>query len=300
MTNPPICDYEGSDYQNSFWETGGREYEDAVEAVALQRLMPSSGSRLLELGAGAGRNTTRYRGFQQVTLLDYSHSQLEQARDRLRQTQNPGNEYRFVAADIYQLPFVSGVFDAATMIRTLHHLSEPVKALLQVRRVLQPEAAFILEYANKLNLKSIFRYLLRRQDWSPFTREPVEFVELNYDFHPAAIRSWLAEAGFKLEKQLTVSHYRIAFFKKIFPLKLLVWMDSVAQKTGDWWQLSPSVFTRSCSNREGIPATIDAFFACPACGVPLSDTPPLIVCPNCGKQYPVQDCIYDFRLDRDA
>ena len=39
MQTPPICNYEGSDYQTSFWEQGGRQYEDAVaqytEAVRL-------------------------------------------------------------------------------------------------------------------------------------------------------------------------------------------------------------------------------------------------------------------------
>ena len=31
---PPVCDYEGSDYQSSFWDKGTRDYEDQVEAVA--------------------------------------------------------------------------------------------------------------------------------------------------------------------------------------------------------------------------------------------------------------------------
>jgi hypothetical protein len=33
--HPPICDYEGSDYQTSFWEEGERAYEDRVEEIAL-------------------------------------------------------------------------------------------------------------------------------------------------------------------------------------------------------------------------------------------------------------------------
>ncbi len=60
--NPPVCSYEGSDYQTSFWERGDRAYEDAVEGVALKRLLPKEGNLLLELGAGAGRNTPRYHG----------------------------------------------------------------------------------------------------------------------------------------------------------------------------------------------------------------------------------------------
>ena len=54
---PPVCSYEGSDYQTSFWEKGGRAYEDACEVIALKRMMPTQGKLLLELGAGAGRNT---------------------------------------------------------------------------------------------------------------------------------------------------------------------------------------------------------------------------------------------------
>src|ERR1043165_8498534 len=83
MTTPPVCNYEGSDYQTSFWEKGGREYEDRTEAIALKRLLPKSGHLLLELGAGAGRNTPRYLNFDRIVLLDYSRTQLEQAQQRL-------------------------------------------------------------------------------------------------------------------------------------------------------------------------------------------------------------------------
>jgi ubiquinone/menaquinone biosynthesis C-methylase UbiE len=127
---------------------------------------------MLELGAGAGRNTPRYAGFERVVLLDYSRTQLEQAQSRLGRS----DRYIYVAADIYRLPFVDGLFDAATMIRTLHHMADAPAALGQVRNVLQPDATFILEFANKLNLKAMLRYALRRQAWSPFTLEPVEFA----------------------------------------------------------------------------------------------------------------------------
>ena len=85
MDQIPVCDYEGSDYQASFWEQGSRGYEDACEAVALRRLLPPGGKRMLELGAGAGRNTPRYQGFDEIALVDYSSTQLAQARERLEQ-----------------------------------------------------------------------------------------------------------------------------------------------------------------------------------------------------------------------
>ncbi len=42
---PPVCSYEGSDYQKSFWEEGGRAYEDAAEEIALRRLLPAAGQQ---------------------------------------------------------------------------------------------------------------------------------------------------------------------------------------------------------------------------------------------------------------
>ncbi len=290
---PPICNYEGSDYQTSFWDQADRAYEDAVEAVALKRLLPKQGKLMLELGAGAGRNTPRYAGYDQVVLLDYSKTQLQQAQKRLGNT----DQYKYVAADVYHLPFVDGLFDGATMIRTLHHMSDARKALQQVRSVLQEKAVFILEFANKQNLKAIFRYLLGKQKWSPFSLEPVEFAALNFDFHPKSIRTWLTECGFGLERQLTVSHYRMGIFKKLIPLKILVWMDSMAQLSGDAWQLSPSVFTRNVTIGQSPSVEPGSFFKCPSCGNPLNDTPPLLVCDKCSQQYPVEDGIYDFRLD---
>ncbi len=288
---PPVCDYEGSDYQTSFWEEGGRAYEDKAEEIALKRLLPTSGKLLLEIGAGAGRNTPRYKGYERIVLLDYSRTQLQQAQERLGES----DRYIYVAADAYKLPFVDGLFDGATMIRTLHHMADAPAALRQVRRVLQPAATFILEYANKLNLKAIARYLLRKQDWSPFTLEQVEFVALNFDFHPKAVRQWLGDVGFDLQRQLTVSHFRIGVIKRLFPASFLAWLDSLAQLTGDWWQLAPSVFTLNHARGESAVAEEGAFFQCPQCGTPLADTPEVLTCSECGAKYAVRNGIYDFR-----
>ena len=290
--HPPICDYEGSDYQTSFWEKGGRVYEDRVEAVALRRLLPEKGHLLLEVGAGAGRNAPRYHAFERVVLLDYARSQLQQAQERL------GEDGRFiyVAADAYQLPFAPGLFDTATMIRTLHHMVDAPLVLRQVRQVLQPGGTFLLEYPNKRNVKAILRYLLKRQDWNPFSPEPIEFAALNFDFHPDTVRTWLRQNGFDVERQLTVSHYRMRALKRLVPLDILVTMDSLVSLTGDWWQLSPSVFVRSRAVGDTPFAPQGVFFRCPNCGdYPLDETSGALCCSACGKKWPIHDGIYDFR-----
>jgi ubiquinone/menaquinone biosynthesis C-methylase UbiE len=300
---PPVCDYEGSDYQTSFWDKGGREYEDQTEAIALKRLLPPRGRLLLELGAGAGRNTPRYVGFDRIILLDYSRTQLEQAQQRL----GSSNKYIYVAADAYRLPFVDGLFDTVTMIRTLHHMAEASKALAQVKNVLRSEGVFILEFANKLNLKAIVRYLSGKQKWSPFTLEPVEFAALNFDFHPKAIRKWLTDLEFTIECTLTLSHFRIGFLKRIVPTNILVWLDSLIQWTGAFWQLSPSVFMRASKirNPHGVetrPAMANPMmiFKCPDCGYTgLKDEGTYLQCLNCRKKWEFRGGIYDFRKSLD-
>ncbi len=289
----PVCDYEGSDYQSTFWDTGTRDYEDMVEAVALKRLLPPSGGELmLEVGAGAGRNTSRYKDFKRIVVMDYSVSQLEQAQERL----GINDKYIYVAADVYQLPFVSGLFDSATMIRVIHHMADAPESLKEIRRTLMPGAVFILEYANKQNLKAIFRYLLKKQDWSPYTTEPVEFVKLNFNFHPKMIQTTLLDIGFKIRKHLTVSHFRIGFLKRIFPTKILVWLDSIFQYTSPLIKISPSVFVLSYADGDTPVAEKGNFFNCPDCQVPLKNTPEIgyLSC-SCGLKWGFKNGIYNFK-----
>ena len=295
---PPVCDYEGSDYQTRFWKKGGREYEDLCEAIAIKRLLPKQGKLLLELGAGAGRNTRRYSGFGHVILLDYSRTQLKQAQELL----GDSDRYTYVAADIYRLPFVDGLFDAATMIRVLHHMADAPAALLQVRNVLQPGANFILEFANKRNIKSILRYALHRQAWSPFAPEPVEFASLNFDFHPSSVLRWLTDLGFRVERTLTVSHFRIGWLKRIVPPRLLAGIDSIFQWTGMVAQFSPSVFLRAKVAGAGLlpqeQKELSSYFKCPECGhAPLNFMDQQILCPACKHTWNISGGIYDFRGD---
>ena len=296
----PICDYEGSAYRAEFWGQG-REYEDGVERVALRHLLPPTGRRLVEIGGGYGRLVPLYSGYDEVVLFDYALSQLRQARE-LWGDGGPGGRprYVYVAADFYNLPFAPGLFDTVTMVRTLHHAADAPAVLRGVAQVLAPGGTFVLEFANKCNLKAILRYFLRQQDWSPFDREPVEFVKLNFDFHPAWMRERLAEVGLQVRKLRTVSHFRLGLLKRVVPRGLLVSLDQLLQPTGPLWQLSPSVFV-CCATRDDKPAAPSgAFFRCTVCGsTMLVDEGGVLSCTDCGARFAVRDGIYDFKAPLD-
>ncbi len=293
---PPVCDYEGSDYQAQFWGAGDRAYEDRSEAVALRRLMPRGGVRLLEVGAGAGRNTSRYVGYKQIVLLDYSATQIAQAHERF----GDRLDLVYVVGDAYRLPFAPSVFDGATMIRTLHHMADPALALRQIGDVMAPGGALVLEFANKRNAKAILRWVSRRQAWNPFGREPIEFAELNFDFHPTAVGEWLAQAGFRVERRLAVSQFRQALLKRLFPLRLLVGLDALVQRPGGLWPVSPSVFVQA--RRSGSGSVSGALvWRCPACGgLDLRPGDNRLECLSCRRAWGIEDGVYDFKTPVDG
>jgi len=165
-----------------------------------------------------------------------------------------------------------------------------------VVRILAPGGTFVFEFANKRNLKAIVRYLLRRQDWSPFDREPVEFVKLNFDFHPAWMRDRLAEVGLRVGEARTVSHFRVGFLKRVVPTGMLVALERLLQPAGALCQLTPSVFLRCTAGEAGSIAPPGAFFRCTVCGsTMLVAEGEALSCIDCGARFAVRDGIYDFR-----
>ncbi|MGD2076849.1 MAG: methyltransferase domain-containing protein [Chloroflexota bacterium] len=291
---PPVCDYEGSNYRTRFWENQGRDYEDRVERIALQQLMPGAGDTLIDIGAGFGRLSDEYAGYERVVLFDYSRSLLREAQDRL------GDDPRFifVAGDWYRMPFVDGLFETLVQVRTIHHAADVPALFRQLARIAQPAADYILEFASKRHLKAIARYWTGRQKWSPFQPAPLEFADLNFDFHPRWIRTELANAGFVPGHIRTVSHFRLPLLKRVVPLELLVKMDSLAQLTGDWWQLTPSVFVASQAPLDSPAAAPGTFFVCPECQTPLGEAQQqVLTCPNeaCAQRWSFEDGLYDFK-----
>jgi SAM-dependent methyltransferase len=291
----PVCDYEGSTYRTEFWGHG-REYEDGVERAALRHLLPPTGRRLIDIGGGYGRLFPLYGGYDEVVLFDYARSQLQQGWELWGDTGPDGKpRYTYVAGDFYQFPFASGLFDTVVMVRALHHAADAPAVLRGVAQILAPGGTLVLEFANKRNLKAILRHLLRRQDWSPFDREPVEFAKLNFDFHPTWMREHLAGVGLRVRETRTVSHFRLGLLKRVVPTGLLVALDRLVQPTGALCQLSPSVFVR-CQGGDKAIAPAGAFFRCTVCGsTMLVKDGEVLSCTDCGARFAARDGIYDFK-----
>src|SRR5438067_7701900 len=116
MADRQPLSYAGFDYE-AFWTDRERRHLDRLERWVVSSLLGERGQRILDAGGGYGRMVPTYVGrFEQPVLFDGALSLLEQARGRW------GGRVTYVAGDLRSVPFTDGAFDAAMMIRVLHHL----------------------------------------------------------------------------------------------------------------------------------------------------------------------------------
>lgn len=290
---PRICDYEGSPYRRVFWEERDRSYEDATERLALRALLPPSGERIVEIGAGFGRLAGEYAGYGQVILLDYARSMLEDARERL------GDACTYVCADLYHLPFATRALDSVVQIRVLHHVEHVPQAFAEVARILRAGGSYVLEFANKRNFKAIARYTAGAQAENPFDRRPYEFITLNWNFHPAYIERALAEVGLPVVDRRAVSHFRAPALKRVLPAGALARADALVGGALGGLALAPSQFVRAVRSTGA--ARSSHLWRCPKCGrEPLARQGDAVPCPGCGTQWPIINGIHVFRENVDV
>ncbi len=98
------------------------------------------GMKVLEVGPGNGRYTcqaARFLGDQgKITAIDIEPKMIERVR-QIAQAEGVTNLETRVA-DVYQLPFADGEFDAIQMITVISEIPEPERAMRECSRVLSP------------------------------------------------------------------------------------------------------------------------------------------------------------------
>jgi ubiquinone/menaquinone biosynthesis C-methylase UbiE len=240
----PLATYEDLGYRDVFWAS--RAYEDACDRVALRALLAAGAGpagrtephgRLVEVGAGFGRLANEYGAFAEVVLVDASEVHVRAAREQLATDRRI--EVRL--GDALALPAEDGAFDVAVMVRVLHHFSDPEPVVRELARVVRPGGYLVLEYANKRNLKSIARRVLRRQGWSPFEPGSVEYRPFHHDHAPSSVRRALRRTGFTIERTRAVSLFRLPFVTRHLS-PLLVQAEAVLQEPIGGLTPGPSVF----------------------------------------------------------
>ncbi|MCZ7526825.1 MAG: class I SAM-dependent methyltransferase [Acidimicrobiia bacterium] len=140
-------------YDRWFEEPWGR-YAFAIEAQSLGEGMgPVDGDLVLDAGCGTGRFALELaRAGGGVVGLDIDRSMLVVAARRL--------SVPFVVADVGDLPFGDGAFDAAVAITVLEFVPDPDRAFAELVRVTRPGGRVVV---GALNPRSFWGMIHRRR-----------------------------------------------------------------------------------------------------------------------------------------
>lgn len=110
--------------------------------IAMTRaVQPRKGMRILDLAAGTGTSSAAIaKHGAHVTAADFSEGMLAVGRRR-----QAGNDLiEFVHADATALPFDDDAFDAATISFGLRNVSDPKRAIAEMRRVVKPGGRIVI------------------------------------------------------------------------------------------------------------------------------------------------------------
>lgn len=129
-----------------------------------ERLDLPAEARVLEVGCGPGElwraNSERIPAGWAITLVDLSAGMLDAARDWF------GARAEYVLADVQELPFEDGSFDACVANHMLYHVPDRGQALAELARVLRPGAVLYAATNGEGHLREIRALTSRRELWS--------------------------------------------------------------------------------------------------------------------------------------
>ncbi|MCP1307329.1 MerR family transcriptional regulator [Paenibacillus tyrfis] len=119
-------------------------------------LIEQSGCTVLEVGCGDGalwaRNMDRIPEAWKVTLSDFSHGMLEEARSSLGERKA---QFKFVMADVQDIPFYDEQFDIVIANNMLYHVPDMPKAFSEIHRVLKPGGRLFAATMSKRHLQEV-------------------------------------------------------------------------------------------------------------------------------------------------
>lgn len=140
----------GGNIHVGYWEddtdrSSMRAATDRLTDLVTERLAPTEGRHLLDVGCGHGSTAARIVAHHavQITGISVSDYQVDLANRRPLPSSLPGRA-TFRLADAMENPFEDGSFDGAYAIESLMHMKDKKAALGHIARVLRPGGRLVI------------------------------------------------------------------------------------------------------------------------------------------------------------
>lgn len=248
--------YDYYDYP-SYWK--GRDYEHYSELIALKSFLSQIKSirSIIEVGAGFGRlvPTYSYRA-KQITLADPSAKLLSIARKKYKKYKKIS--YQHSSIKTLKENRTNKKYDLCIMVRVLHHIENIEEAIQIISNLVKKRGYFILEFANKSNLKATCRHFLKGDITYPINIFPTDIRSKKYvknntipfvNYHPDLVMDILKNNNFEVISVRSVSNIRSSFLKRFFPLGFLLEIERLLQVFLSKVNFGPSIFIL-CQKRD--------------------------------------------------
>ncbi len=183
-----------------FWEWAAylpRGGERRARNEILRHLPNLSGTRLLEVAIGDGRNMPLIPRDCQVYGVDISSVLLEKC-----QRDYSGRDIYLIVGEAESLPFADSTFDNVLSLGALNHVNDPGKALREMARVVKPDGLVVVadempdlpnrQIAHRLGLRQLQKWILRNVFFlGQFSEVILEHTDLKIEpLVDLALRDW--------------------------------------------------------------------------------------------------------------
>jgi SAM-dependent methyltransferase len=293
----------------------GREYRQQADNHPPGRLLPllSHPRWFIDFGGRFGHNTRHYRNAAaHYVIVDYSAANLTDAGELLADELAAGRAF-LVRADLNALPFVDAAFDAAIVVRVLHHVPDIERALAEMGRTVGDR--WLIGVPITHNTPSVLRGAARRDSDEARGLAPLAAGTSTApasNLQVGAVRRLLSEHGWQTWVAASVNNMR-RWDGSLPPvaraLPAAVQLAKVAAAPGGRAWRGPSQFLLA-QRPTPIPAILAAMsehvpngapalatrMACPACRGQLSWTTQTASCLACFATYPRTGTYWDFTI----
>ncbi len=163
-----------------------------IQAGAVAALVPP-GLAVLDIGTGTGALLPLLAGTgASLTAVDTSEAMLERARRLCEREGIAGIAFR--RADVQDLPFADGSFDAAYCSMVLHHVTRPDRAVGEMARVVRPGGRVVVAAFTRHSLQWLREELAHR--WLGFSREE---MTAHFTRHGLVLRRYLVRRPLQID-----------------------------------------------------------------------------------------------------